>query len=119
MNHLLTISNIVNAIYIIEGGTNTSHPYGIMLHTDATHSARQVCVCTINHIASDYTVRHLPTYIRQSTSISNIKYRHNESNVIEVDIDFINYMADRYCPPSCDAIGNKRWKYNMEQLLRI
>lgn len=26
---------------------------------------------------------------------------------------FINSLADRYCPPSCDPIGNANWKKNV------
>ncbi len=27
--------------------------------------------------------------------------------------DFINVLADRYCPPSCDLAGNRYWRKNV------
>ncbi len=29
------------------------------------------------------------------------------------DRDFINVLADCYCPPSCDPIGHRNWKKNV------
>jgi len=31
----------------------------------------------------------------------------------KVTIQFINSLADRYCPKSCDFIGNRNWKKNV------
>lgn len=28
--------------------------------------------------------------------------------------DFIIFLADRYCPKECDAVGNKNWKKNVK-----
>jgi hypothetical protein len=30
---------------------------------------------------------------------------------------FIWYLADKYCPPSVDFVGNGRWKHNMSILM--
>lgn len=31
---------------------------------------------------------------------------------------FLDSLADRYCPPSCDPQGNKNWKRNMRLILK-
>ena len=90
---LLTITNIVDAIYRVEGGTNTSHPYGILSHYNHT-SPRQACFNTVKHAMYDYKV-------------------HN------IDRAFIYFLADRYCPPSADKQGNLNWKVNMVRILNI
>lgn len=32
--------------------------------------------------------------------------------------DFIGFLGDRYCPPSCDAVGNRNWKRNVRSIYR-
>ena len=31
--------------------------------------------------------------------------------------EFIDFLADRYCPPSCDPVGNRNWKRNVKFFL--
>jgi len=90
---LLTITNIVDAIYRVEGGTNTHHPYGILRHFTTT-TPRQACFNTVQHAMHDYKV-------------------HN------IDRTFIYFLADRYCPPSADKQGNLNWKINMVRILNL
>jgi hypothetical protein len=92
---MLTLSNIVDSIYITEGGTNTSHPYGILTRYKHT-SPRQACANTVTHAMRDF------------------KFTEHSS-----DKAFIYFLADRYCPTSADAEGNKNWKVNMVRILNI
>ena len=89
-----TIASIVAAIRIIEG-VHSTHPYGIIIknHHYTSEQARVICTRTILHYQRDYIKQH----------------RHD---------DFLNYCADRYCPPSVDAIGNKNWKTNIHKLIK-
>ena len=32
--------------------------------------------------------------------------------------EFVNFLADRYCPPSADPAGNANWKRNMKAILK-
>ena len=91
--HMITPEQVVAAIYRVEGGTNTSHPYGVMTHYKHT-SPHDACLNTVNHALRDY-------------------------KCVAVDRAFIYYLADRYCPPSVDKVGNKNWKNNMVRILNI
>ena len=83
---------IAAAIYRVEGGSHTRYPYGIM--SVKTSDPHRVCVNTILHAERDYKCTH-------------------------VDRAFIYFLADRYCPPSVDKLGNFRWKNNMVRILNI
>jgi hypothetical protein len=80
-------NKIVDAIYVVEGGAATLHPYGIK--SIQTSTPRKVC---LNTIVNNY-------------------YRWDGRG------DFLDYLGDRYCPPSCDAAGNRNWKRNMHSLI--
>ena len=90
---MITISNIVDAIYITEGGTHTKHPYGILQSFKNT-TPRKACENTVVHAMHDYHYSHC-------------------------DRAFIYFLADRYCPRSSDPIGNTNWKVNMVRILNI
>jgi len=60
---------IANAIYKAEGGTKTSHPYGILAHYKHT-TPRQACINTIRHAKKDWNGKG----------------------------NFINFLASRYAP---------------------
>lgn len=81
---------IANAIYKVEGGTNTHYPYGIK--SVVTTNPRRVC---LNTIKNNYT-RWL-----------------NQTN----ETDFIVFLADRYCPKTADPKGNANWKRNIKKIL--
>jgi len=89
---MTTISALVAAIYLAEGGSHTSHPYGILsVHTT---NPRSVCLRTVEHALQEYPTHH-------------------------IDKGFINFLANKYCPPSVDKKGNKNWKHNVRILLHI
>ena len=84
---------IVSAIYRVEGGAHTKHPYGIM-HIYKHTTPHDACLNTVIHAERDY-------------------------KCVEVDRAFIYYLADRYCPPSIDSVGNRNWKNNMVRILHL
>jgi hypothetical protein len=85
---------IASAIYRLEGGTKAKSPYGILsVKVRSTEHARQVCLTTI---------------------------RNNRARWIKAGAkgDYLDFLADRYCPPSVDAVGNRNWKKNIHKLLK-
>ena len=85
-----------NAIYKTEG-VNSKYPYGIKsIRARNALEARKICKRTISHYWRDY----------QAT----IKQRSLAG--------FVEYTSNRYCPFSCDPIGNLNWKHNMYILMR-
>jgi len=91
----LSFSNdqIANAIYKAEN--STKYPYGIMsIDTKGNKDyARKICINTIQHARVDYQ-KEMPK-----------------------DLDFIEYLSNRYCPPSCDFQGNINWRKNVKYFL--
>ena len=84
-------SHLADAIYIVEGGAKTSHPYGVLSKYKTT-TPRQACINTIR------TKRR----VWEAAGSRG---------------DWLNYLADRYCPPSADPVGNKNWKANIHKLM--
>jgi hypothetical protein len=87
-------NKIANSIYLIEGGSKTAYPYGIKsINTNKNkQKARRICLNTIKN-----------TYNRWQNS--------NKSDC------FLNYLANRYCPPDADKVGNLNWKKNIHKLV--
>ena len=83
-------NKIADAIYIIEGGAKTKYPYGIK--SIKTNNPRQICLNTVRN-----------NYKRWA----NNGYRG----------EFVDFLADRYCPPSADKQGNINWKKNIRKVL--
>jgi hypothetical protein len=85
-------NKLANAIYIIEGGKATKYPYGVksVVTRGNRAKARKICINTIRN-----------TYKRW--------LEENKPN------NFLDYLADRYCPPSVDRVGNLRWKVNIRK----
>ena len=82
---------IANAIYKIEGGNHTKYPYGIKsINVKDSFAARTICINTILNNHKRWIAANKP-------------------------IDFLDYLANAYCPKSCDAIGNKNWKTNIHK----
>ena len=78
---------LADAIWVSEGGTNSVSPYGILRRGKLTQDeGRRLCLQTIRHYYG---------------------YWHG------TDRTFILHLADKYCPPSCDPVGNRRWKRNV------
>ena len=88
----LEVDRIAAAIYIIEGGAKTRYPFGVKCHQHTYKDAERICKTTIRN-----------TYERWRKS--------KDSRV------FLDYLADRYCPPSSDPVGNRRWKQNIKRKL--
>lgn len=87
-------NKIADAIYIIEGGEKTKYPYGIKsIDTGGNkEKARRICLNTIRN-----------QYIRWQ--------QYGKTN------DYLDSLADRYCPPSVDKQGNINWKKNIRAVL--
>lgn len=76
---------LADAIYLAEGGKLAKVPYGVL--SIRTSNPRQVCLNSI---------------------------RNNQKRFGDVsDAEFINCMADRWCPSSADPVGNRNWKRNV------
>lgn len=86
---------LLSAIYIAEGGSNARVPYGILsVPVENITEARQVCKNTIEN---------------------NITRWHNAG---QTNICYIDFLADRYCPPKADKQGNINWKKNVHELYK-
>lgn len=85
---VINVDKLADAIYIAEGGANTSHPYGILKKYKVT-TPRQACINTINHGLKNWDKRG----------------------------DFIEFLGSRYCPVGAknDPTGlNKNWIRNVK-----
>lgn len=86
-------NRIVDAIYRVEGGAKARVPFGILsVRVSSLEEARRVCYRTVqnNH----------DRWVRSG--------RRGE---------YLDYLADRYCPPSDDPKGNRNWKKNVRAFL--
>lgn len=85
------VEQIADAIYLAEGGSKTSHPYGILKKYKTT-TPRQACINTIKHAFKDWNGKG----------------------------DFIEFLGSRYCPVGCDTDNgtNKYWVRNVNSILR-
>lgn len=84
-------NRLADAIYRTEGGAKAKVPYGILsMKVRSKQHARKICLNTIQN-----------TYRRWVESGKKG--------------DFVDYLADRYCPPS-DSEGNRNWKRNIRLL---
>lgn len=84
---------IADAIYVIEGGRKAKVPYGILsVKVRDERHARQVCLNTIRN--------------------NHVRWKKAGAKG-----EFLNFLADRYCPPS-DAAGNRNWKKNIQAVLK-
>ena len=93
------VNKMADAIYKAEGGEKAKSPYGVLSiklkgkTPDAKKAeARQI---TINSIRNNWKRW-------QSTDKKQ---------------EFVDFMADRWCPPSADPVGNRNWKNNVKRLL--
>ncbi len=93
-----TTSNIVNAIKLIEN--SKTYPYGIRSirlkgknQLEKEIYARQICVNTVNN-----------NYLRWQKAGKRG--------------EFLNFLADVYCPASADATGNSNWKKNIHKMVQ-
>ena len=83
---------IVDAIWFIEGGQRAKAPYGILsVKVKDKDHARAVCKRTV-----------INNYRRWEKAGKPGRY--------------FDFLADRYCPPSADRVGNRNWKRNIRAL---
>lgn len=89
------LNKIADAIYKVEGGNQTKYPYGIK--SINTHGdkilARKICLNTIKNNYKRWQINNL-------------------------NKNFLDYLADVYCPYSVDRIGNQNWKKNIHKLVK-
>jgi hypothetical protein len=81
---------IADAIYKVEGGSKTKHPYGVL--SVQTSDPRHVCLVTIYH--------------------NEVRWQDAGTNG-----NFLDFLADVYCPKSADSKGNANWHKNIHKLL--
>ena len=90
---LADVARMADAIYIAEGGEKARKPYGILsVRVDSHAEARRVCVTTIKNNHARWERAGRPGR-------------------------FVDFIADRYCPPSADPRGNVNWKRNVQKLM--
>lgn len=89
------VQNVASAIYKLEGGSKTKYPYGIRsINTNGdVAKAKRIC----------------------ENTIKNNFARWNKTNK---KIDFLDYLANVYCPSSADRQGNINWKKNIHKLVK-
>jgi hypothetical protein len=85
-------NHLADAIYLVEGGNKTKHPYGVLAKYKST-SPRQACINTI----------------RTKRKAWEAGGRRG---------DWLDYLADRYCHKQVDPIGNRNWKTNIHKLIK-
>lgn len=84
---------IANAIYRAEGGSRAKVPYGILsVRVRNEKEARRVCLNTIRNNWQRWKKAGQPG-------------------------QFIDFLGNRYCPPSIDPIGNRNWRRNVKYFL--
>ncbi len=84
---------IADAIWVAEGGNRARVSHGILaVPVRNAAQARAVCLRTIRHAWTDWLAAGRPG-------------------------DFLDFLGDRYCPPSADPVGNRHWKHNVHALL--
>lgn len=89
------VNKLANAIYFVEGGGKSRHPYGIK--SINTHGnafvARKICITTIQNTHTRWLNENKP-------------------------IAFLDYLANRYCPIEADRTGNRYWKINIRKFVK-
>lgn len=84
---------IVDAIKIVEG-VNSRYPYGIKsIPCSGQAECRRICQNTVKNTFKRWLRAGKPG-------------------------DYLDYLADRYCPASVDPQGNKNWKRNIHKILK-
>lgn len=88
------LNKVVSAIWVIEGGSKTKYPYGIKsIDTKGNkETARRICSNTVRN-----------NYIRWQ--------KQNKPG------EFLDFLANRYCPTASDPQGNINWKKNIKKLV--
>lgn len=86
-------SKVVDAIYIVEGGSSTRFPFGIKsVKCEGYDECRHVAYRTVRN-------------------------NHKRWEDAGKEGEYLDFLANRYCPIADDPIGNKNWKNNMRRIL--
>jgi hypothetical protein len=86
-------TRIVQAIYKVEGGQKAKVPYGILsVRVVSKEEAKKICLNTVQN-------------------------NHNRWLKAGRPGDYLDFLADRYCPKSEDPKGNRNWKKNIRAFL--
>lgn len=87
------VEKMAEAIYKSEGGDKAKSPYGVLsIKVRDKEHAKQIVFNSIRN---------------------NWKRWHQAGK----PNDFVSFMADRWCPPSADPVGNRNWKKNVKYFL--
>ena len=87
-------NQIVDAIYRVEGGARAKFPYGILsVRVSTLEEARRVCYRTVQNNHDRWLRAGRPG-------------------------EYLDFLADRYCPVAADAAGNRNWKKNIRAILK-
>jgi len=85
---------IADAIYRAEGAQHARVPYGILsVKVRNADEARRVCLNTIRDAREHWVAAGRPG-------------------------NFIDFLADIYCPAQVDPAGNRHWKHNVDFFLK-
>jgi len=85
---------IADAIWHVEGGRKARVPYGILaVPVRSQAEARRVCLNTVRNTWERWEADGNPG-------------------------DFLDYLANRYVPPSVDPVGNRNWRRNIRARLK-
>lgn len=86
-------NQFADAIYKVEN--SAKYPYGIKsIDTKGSEvKARKICITTVKN-----------NYLRWQKAGSKGAFE--------------DFLADRYCPPSADPVGNRNWKKNIRHFLK-
>ena len=85
---------IVDAIWVIEGGTRAKVPYGILsVKCSSKEECRRICFNTVRNNFRRWEKAGRPG-------------------------QYLDFLADRYCPSSVDPVGNRNWKSNIKRMVR-
>lgn len=85
---------IADAIYRAEGGERARVPYGIL------------------------TVKVHDVFDARNHCLSIIQKNFRAWQDAGAHGDFIDFLADHYCPPAVDPVGNSNWKHNVKFFLK-
>lgn len=84
---------IADAIYKAEGGKAAKVPFGILsVRVRDRQKALRVCLNTIRNNWQRWKAAGQPGH-------------------------FIDFLGNRYCPPSVDPVGNRNWRRNVKLIL--
>lgn len=82
-----------DAIYKIEGGSEARRPYGILsVLCETKDECRRVCINTVRN-------------------------SHRRWHDAGRPGDFRSFLANRYCPPASDPMGNVNWRRNIKRMV--